>query len=479
MAMDIGDAKLTLKVEGEEKVNAALNNVGKSVENMSKKFKMAGAAITAIGVAMVVTLTKMVTSYAEAGDQVAKMAQRTGVSTEELSRLRFMAERSGTSIEGLEKGLIKMSKTLYDAREGLSTATRALENLGLNLEDLEAVSPEERFYAIATALADIEDPGDRAALAMEVFGRAGTKLLPMLEGGREGIAALRGEAEKFAPIFSEEAAGGCAAFNDAITNLKASLGTLIAEFTEKILPTITDFITKVTEIISKVIEWAKEHPKLTKALGTFSLILTGLTVTGGPMLLFIGFLPQIKTGLLMVSGCLTKTLIPALIRAASAFIIFLSTMGPAGWATIAAGAAAAAAAIAAIMATVGVGEEAIATPTPEAYEKAAEFCREHPEAPTCKDLKAKGLISMRYGGIVPGPLGAPVPIMAHGGEPFGGIGARMQSREVNVHIHGDFMGDEMSLREFGRKLQEVLREEERRTAFSGINSGYYWGGSHI
>ena len=68
--MDIGDAKLIIKAEDQTK--EAFNQINTATNNMSQNFKKAGLAITAIGVAMAATLTKMVTSYAEAGDQVAK-----------------------------------------------------------------------------------------------------------------------------------------------------------------------------------------------------------------------------------------------------------------------------------------------------------------------------------------------------------------------------------------------------------------------
>jgi len=49
-----------------------------------------------------------------------------------------------------------------------------------------------------------------------------------------------------------------------------------------------------------------------------------------------------------------------------------------------------------------------------------------------------------------------------------------------IHIHiGNFLGDQSSLRQFTRQLQQIMREEERRTSFSGINRGYWYGGSHV
>jgi len=62
--------------------------------------------------------------------------------------------------------------------------------------------------------------------------------------------------------------------------------------------------------------------------------------------------------------------------------------------------------------------------------------------------------------------------------PLSGSSSSLGHIEQHIHI-GSFMGDEMSLRDLTRRLQELMREEERRTAFSGVNAGYFYGGSHL
>jgi len=52
----------------------------------------------------------------------------------------------------------------------------------------------------------------------------------------------------------------------------------------------------------------------------------------------------------------------------------------------------------------------------------------------------------------------------------------MGSREVHVHI-GNYMGDEISLRQLGRKISQVLQEDGRRNAFGQVQTGYYFGRS--
>src|SRR4030042_2854389 len=134
--MDIGDAKLTLKVEGEDKVNSALNNVGKSLEKMSGNFKKAGLAMMGAGTALVGGLVALTIKTSAAGDAIAKMSQRTGLGTVALSELKYAADLSGASLEELEVGIKVMQRTLIDAGDGLSTATMALEKLNITVAQL-------------------------------------------------------------------------------------------------------------------------------------------------------------------------------------------------------------------------------------------------------------------------------------------------------------------------------------------------------
>ena len=119
MAMDIGDAKLTISAE--DKTQAAFNKVNKSSKNLTANFKKAGVAMTAVGVGLVLALGKMVDSYSKAGDEVAKMAKRTGFGTVALSELRHVAKITGTELGTIEKATKRMSKSIIDADRGLET----------------------------------------------------------------------------------------------------------------------------------------------------------------------------------------------------------------------------------------------------------------------------------------------------------------------------------------------------------------------
>ena len=454
MAMDLGDAKIT--VTAKDEATAKMGKIGKSTENMSRQFKMAAVAIAAMGVALATALNKMINSYAEAGDEVAKMAKRTGWGVEALSEMRYVAKIAGTEIKALETAAKKMSKTILDASRGLETYTRAFTELGLSIEDIKRMAPEDAFWEISRSIAAVENPISRAGYALEIFGRAGTDLLPMLDMTEKEINELRQEVHDLNYAFDDESAAAAEAFVDTKERLNTALKGLGATISEELMPHLEGMITKFANIVKSIADYLEQHPTLINALG----VLTGVFLVGGALAVGIWTITKLFRGL------------------AIALAIVQALSGPKGWAMLVAGAAAAAAAIAAIYAATGAGEQPIATPTPEAYAITAKYCREHPNDPKCRDLKARGLISMKYGGIVPGSIGEPVPVMAHGGEAFSGVGAKMQTKEVNIHI-GNFMGDELSLRDMARRIQEVMREEDRRTAFPSINKGYFHGVSSV
>ncbi len=79
-----------------------------------------------------------------------------------------------------------MARTVLNADMGLATAVDSLKMLGLEVDQLKGRSPQEQFTMLADTVSKIKDPSTRAALAMQVFGKAGQKLIPMMAGGAAG-----------------------------------------------------------------------------------------------------------------------------------------------------------------------------------------------------------------------------------------------------------------------------------------------------
>src|SRR5690606_5551309 len=135
--------------------------------------------LVAAGGAVIAPLLAAVQHFATAGDQVNKASDRTGVAVEALSELAYAADQSGANLETLEAGLRRMQASVLDAAKGSKSAQENLAMLGLTVEQLASLSPDQQFKLLADRLSRIEDPTLKAALAMKIFGKSGTQLLPL------------------------------------------------------------------------------------------------------------------------------------------------------------------------------------------------------------------------------------------------------------------------------------------------------------
>lgn len=283
-----------IKVTAEDDASATLTRIGKRAKEMRGAF----LGLAAVGGAVAGAIGLSVAAFAKTGDEIQKMGLRTGFTTVALSELKFALEQSGSNIEGFEKGIRRMSSFVQDGRDGLLETTRAMDSLGLSVDDFTGKTPEQSFDILAKSLAGVEDAMTQSALAQDIFGRSGTALIPLLKQGAEGIAALRQEAHDLGIVFDEDAAAAAARLVDAQNTLTKSMDGVKFAIAEGLAPAISGIAEKLGGIISKVSEFARENPVLTKTVVALGLGLAGLALGIG----LIGLaLPVMTAGLAAVS----------------------------------------------------------------------------------------------------------------------------------------------------------------------------------
>ncbi len=213
---------------------------------VAKKATLAGAA--AFGVATV-SIAAMVRSTAIAGDEFQKMSARIGISSETLTELKFAAELSGTSIQTIENGIRKMSKTALDAERGLSTAKRSFDELGISVEDSNGnlKDSETLFTETIGALNEVENSTRKTALAQELFGKSGTALIPLIDAGSEGLKEMRQQASDLGITFNQLEADQSAAFVDAELRIRSAAIGMKNSLGKELIPFITEAMDTMSE----------------------------------------------------------------------------------------------------------------------------------------------------------------------------------------------------------------------------------------
>ena len=241
---------------------------------------------TAIAGSVAVTgLVALAKGFADAGSAIDDMSQRTGMGAEAVSALGYVAQMTGTDIGTVEKAVRKMQVGLADASAGVPGAAEKFEALGLSISDLQRMSPEQQFIAIADKLSNIEDPALKSAAAMEYFGKAGADLVPMISEGGAGIEALMQDAQRLGQVMSGEDAAAAAKLGDVFDQLWAVLGALQNRIGAALAPMLISLGETIVETISTVSTWISENEELIATIAQWAAIgagvVAGLMAIGG------------------------------------------------------------------------------------------------------------------------------------------------------------------------------------------------------
>ena len=187
-------------------------------------------AVGALAVAGVGGLGYMLKRQMETIDATAKLSDRLGVATEKLIGLQHAASITGTDAETLNKSLEIFTRRLGEMTQGSGEAKRGLDMLGLTAEQLIHISPADAFGIAADKIKQLGTQAEKTAAAYFLFGRAGSKMLNMLEVGSEGLRGFQDEVEKLGLTFSRIDAAQVEAANDALTRARAVMSPRISFF---------------------------------------------------------------------------------------------------------------------------------------------------------------------------------------------------------------------------------------------------------
>lgn len=223
-----------------DRVRAVFGALGSAVKAAMGTLAAYGLSLAGISVA--------ITRSATAIDQLAKHADKLGIAVNELQFLRFAADQTGVSMQSLDTGLQRMTRRIAEAAHGTGAAKNALEELGLSALQLNAMSPDQQFQAIARAMANIGNQGDKVRLAMQIFDTEGVGLVNTMAANLE---ALRSEFDELGLSLTRSQAAAVESFNDSRSKLAQIFDGIRNHVTASVAPALQ-------LMIDKVVDWIKQ-----------------------------------------------------------------------------------------------------------------------------------------------------------------------------------------------------------------------------
>ena len=346
--MAVMDALLRIKadVQGEgqvQRLGTALGGLNKTAAQVSGGFRgLAGAAGNVVGglqallpLASGAGLVALAQKSIDTGDKLFDMSQKTGVAVEQLSRLSKAGKLTGVDLDQISKSIVKFSRALIDGK-----ADGALKELGVSSTDASGKlrATDQIILDIADKFAKMPDGAQKTALAMQLFGKAGADMVPLLNMGRQEIEKFTGMSAKFAEQADRT--------SDSMIKMQAKIGAIGGMVAQILMPAMEAVTNTMTVVLDLFIKLPGPIQGIIGAIGILSIAMLALApamaaiVTIGTSLAGLGIgatiagwagaivpaVAGITTALSGLLAWMTSSLLPGLIT-------FFS--GPVGWTVLA------------------------------------------------------------------------------------------------------------------------------------------------
>ncbi|MES1190732.1 MAG: hypothetical protein ABUS47_06600 [Steroidobacter sp.] len=201
-----------------DQTKSAIASAINGLDTLDKKFK--SFAKTAIAGFSVAGIAEQLKTAVDLGSQMINAAQQAGISVTQFSALAYATRQLG------DVELPALSTAIKDMQVNLNNGSAVFQRLGLNFQDLKKLQPEQQFEMIADKINAIQEPAQRTAMAVQVFGKAGAELLPVFSQGADGIRQYITEAERLGVVVGTDQVEAIQRADEAIKKLSALWQTL-------------------------------------------------------------------------------------------------------------------------------------------------------------------------------------------------------------------------------------------------------------
>ena len=304
-SIEAGKGHVSLSVDkgplekGLAEVQSRLQTFGTGVATL-------GAGVAAIGGAMIAPFLASISSFTDEAGRLRDASRQTGIGVEELGRL---AAGTGGDMETLTTGVNHLGVFLQHAANGGTEANNALSQLGLSFQELNGMSQEQRFLAIANGLNEIADAGQRMAFSREIFGRGGGAL--NISGGAAGITQRGGRADELGTIMSAEDVQLAKEYGKAWKEVQAVIAATWRVFGAVAVPALMEIYKTVLPIFVEIKRLVDANRPLLEMWFRIGLVVAwvgGMIASVGGVILAIGtalgFVPVIMAKVAAVSAVL-------------------------------------------------------------------------------------------------------------------------------------------------------------------------------
>lgn len=230
-----GQLSESARITGEsfETMHARLSVFSSAINSFSE-FLVAGLALEQVG--------ETINRVAESGEQMEKLSQETGLTTEQLSGLKVLAAETGTSFDEFTRLIDKLPSTMQQAATGTGKAAEAFAAMGIRVTGAngQLLPMGQVLDEVSAKLSSYADGTNKTALETDIFGaKIGASLLPMLnELGQIGIQGAIAQSDNLNQTWTGASAEAAEQYEQDMGRAKLAVEGITDSLVRHLLPAL-------------------------------------------------------------------------------------------------------------------------------------------------------------------------------------------------------------------------------------------------
>lgn len=261
-------------IEGVNRAQPAFDRADSQLANLMESAKSAGLALA--GALSVAAVGAFVKSSIDAVDMTGELAERANMAASEFAGLQYAAKYASIEGEALSATLTKFNANIQAAADGSKKQAEAFDTIGVSLrnQDGSLKGTTQLLLEVADKLAKMPTGVEKSALSLDLFGKSGAKLLPLLNRGAEGIQALIDEAKELGLVLDDSAYADAGQFNDNMDVLSSAAEGAGQSLSIKLVPALND----ISGYLLTFTKDSRKSAESAEIMGTGLKILTSIWI---------------------------------------------------------------------------------------------------------------------------------------------------------------------------------------------------------
>jgi hypothetical protein len=261
VAIDVGEVVATLRADTKQfeqamgKSNTSMLALGAGSVAMGNIASQAFNHILAGAMSATSAIVRWAGEASAAAEHTRILSMQLGIADHTLEAWGMAATHAGGSIETLSSGMRTLSRHLEGLGSGAEQSVELFNKLGsgMTVVEMAGMSTEQSIRLVADRFANMSDGAEKSKMAIDLFGRSGLQLLPILNQGSAGLDKAAKEAADFGIALTDTQRNALDRYDTAVDKMSSAL----QGFKNQVAAAFAPSLTKNVEWMTSAVSYAK------------------------------------------------------------------------------------------------------------------------------------------------------------------------------------------------------------------------------